>query len=110
MADDLALNVGADKAERQEALARAVSRAQENAEKANTHAAAKNDAEEPAQTKREEDEVAPTEAENAEMGEGGEGGAGGEGVAEPDNKKNAKVGRNDPCSCGSGKKSKKCCN
>jgi len=56
--DDVAAAAGA---ERQEASASAVARAQENAEKATTHAAAKNDAEEPAQTKREEDEVTPNE-------------------------------------------------
>ncbi|MBI4800684.1 MAG: preprotein translocase subunit SecA [Desulfarculus sp.] len=36
--------------------------------------------------------------------------SGGDGSApEPKKRKNAKVGRNDPCPCGSGKKYKKCC-
>ncbi len=37
--------------------------------------------------------------------------SGGDGstTAEPKKRKNAKVGRNDPCPCGSGKKYKKCC-
>lgn len=30
-------------------------------------------------------------------------------ILEPDQEKNKKVGRNDPCPCGSGKKFKKCC-
>ncbi|MFH1223342.1 MAG: preprotein translocase subunit SecA [Pseudomonadota bacterium] len=33
----------------------------------------------------------------------------GEGPAEPVKRSNEKVGRNDPCTCGSGKKYKKCC-
>ncbi len=35
--------------------------------------------------------------------------SGGDGAPEPKKRKNAKVGRNDPCPCGSGKKYKKCC-
>mmetsp|Transcript_64786 Transcript_64786/g.94888 ORF Transcript_64786/g.94888 Transcript_64786/m.94888 type:complete len:226 (+) Transcript_64786:3-680(+) len=49
------------------------------------------------------------EAENEAIGRGNGGGVDTE-IAEGDRTKGATVGRNDPCSCGSGKKSKKCCN
>jgi len=35
--------------------------------------------------------------------------AGGEQVARPQTREEEKVGRNDPCPCGSGQKYKKCC-
>ncbi|CAO0822835.1 protein translocation ATPase [Desulfarculales bacterium] len=58
-----------------------------------------------AQLRREEDVATLAAQEDVPLSYSG----GGDGAPEPKKRKNAKVGRNAPCICGSGKKYKKCC-